>query len=67
MPEGQERWNRTQGSVSVRADITNAWAPDYTVPKSGVAYFDAAGWEWTFESRNPAQLERLKALTGRPG
>jgi iron(III) transport system substrate-binding protein len=67
MREGQEVWNRTQGSVSVRTDVSNAWAPEYTVPKPGVEYFDNVGWDWTFEARSPAQMERLKALTGRTG
>ena len=67
MKEGQEVWNRTQGSVSVRTDVSSTWAPDYTMPKPGVDYFDSVTWEWTFEARNPAQLERLKALTGRTG
>jgi iron(III) transport system substrate-binding protein len=67
MREGQEVWNRTQGSVSVRTDVSNAWAPEYTVPKPGVTYFDSATWEWTYEARNPAQLEKLKVLTGRAG
>ncbi len=65
LPEGQEIWNRTQGTISVRTDVTSAWAPPYTVPKPGVEYFDIASWDWTFEARSPAQLERLKAITGR--
>jgi iron(III) transport system substrate-binding protein len=65
MQEGQEVWNRTQASVSVRTDVSNAWAPDYTIPRPGVDYFDSVSWDWTFESRSPAQLEKLKALTGR--
>jgi iron(III) transport system substrate-binding protein len=65
MPEGQEVWNRTQGSVSVRTDVSSPWAPEYSVPKPGVDYFDSVTWDWTFESRSPAQLEKLKVLTGR--
>jgi hypothetical protein len=32
-----------------------------------VDYFDSVSWDWTFEARSPAQLEKLKALTGRTG
>ena len=34
-------------------------------PKPGLEYFDSYGWDFTFESRNPQELERLKKLLGR--
>jgi iron(III) transport system substrate-binding protein len=63
--EGQEVWARTQETVSLRNDLDNSWVPDYVIPKPGRDYFDTASWEWTFDARNPDEMERLKRLTGR--
>ena len=65
MREGQEVWNRSQENVSVRTDVDNAWAPEYTIPKPGVDYFDIHGWEYTLTSRSPEEQERMRQLTGR--
>jgi iron(III) transport system substrate-binding protein len=65
LPEGQEVWNRTQVSVSVRTDVPPIWAPDYVVPKPGVDYFDGYDWEYTVRGRDPDKIERMKQLTGR--
>jgi iron(III) transport system substrate-binding protein len=63
MREGQEVWNRSQVWVSVRTDVDNSWAPDYTIPKPGVQYFDTYDWDFTLRSRSPEQLERIKRIT----
>ncbi|MFI5267673.1 MAG: ABC transporter substrate-binding protein, partial [Chloroflexota bacterium] len=40
MKDGQTAWNASQKTVSIRADLDNAWADPVIVPKAGVEYFD---------------------------
>jgi iron(III) transport system substrate-binding protein len=62
MKEGSEVYNKAQVTVSNRTDINSTWAPDYTVPKDGVSYFDTYSWEFTNSERSPESLERVKRL-----
>ncbi|HLH21603.1 MAG TPA: extracellular solute-binding protein [Chloroflexota bacterium] len=64
MKEGAEVFNRAQVLVSTRADVDNAWAPPYIVPKQGVNYFDTYDWEFTLNGRKPEAVDRLRQLTG---
>ena len=44
MREGNEAYNRAQVSVSTRADLDNAWAPEYAIPgRGGEAVDSTAG------------------------
>jgi len=61
--EGQESWHGTERTVSIRTDVDNTkWAAPYALPKPGVDYFDSYDYEFTVNSRSPAELERLKKL-----
>lgn len=61
--EGQTTWHESENTVSIRTDLENAWAPDYTVPKPGVDYFDTYDWDFTVNSRSAEGLERITRLT----
>lgn len=62
-PEGATVWHRTQKTLSMRNDVDNkSWAPDYNYTKPGLTYFDAYGWDYTIDSRNPKELDKLKQL-----
>jgi len=66
MREGQEVWHGSQKTLSARTDVDNsAWASEYSYPKKGLEYFDAYGWDYTLDSRNPKELEKLKKLLGK--
>jgi iron(III) transport system substrate-binding protein len=60
--EGSEAYNKAQVTVSNRTDVSNSWAPDYSVPKPGVQYFDSYSWEFTSRERSPESLEKIKRL-----
>ncbi len=61
--EGQSAWHSTERTVSIRTDVDNTkWAAPYAIPKPGVEYFDSYDFDFTVNSRSPAELERLKKL-----
>jgi iron(III) transport system substrate-binding protein len=64
--DGQEAWHSTERTVSVRTDVDNSkWAAPYAIPKPGVEYFDSYDYDFTVNSRSPAELERLKKLVSK--
>jgi iron(III) transport system substrate-binding protein len=66
MREGQEVWHRSQKSLGVRIDVDyTKFAPEYAYPKPGLSYFDAYGWDYTLDSRNPKELDKLKKVLGK--
>ncbi len=66
MREGAVAYNSSQKTLSLRTDVDNsAWAPAYSYPKPALNYFDAYSWEYTLDSRNPKELEKLKKLLGK--
>lgn len=64
--EGQEVWSKGEKVASVRLDVDNAKiVPAYAIPKSGVKYFDSYDYDFTVNSRNPQELEKLKKLVSK--
>jgi iron(III) transport system substrate-binding protein len=64
--EGQAAWQTGERTVSIRTDVDNSkWAAPYAVPKPGVEYFDSYDYDFTVNSRSPAELDRLKKLISR--
>jgi iron(III) transport system substrate-binding protein len=66
MKEGQTAWNSAWKTASVRKDVSNAWVPDFLVPKPGVNYFDAYSWDYASGGLQAIREQIRKLLADRP-
>jgi iron(III) transport system substrate-binding protein len=60
--EGQQLFSKAISSMSLRTDIDQAWAADYTRPKSGGNYLDTYDYKFILEQRDPAYEKAQKLL-----
>lgn len=60
--EGNEIINRAIDQRSLRADVTNDWAPDYTAPQPGATYVDTHAHDYLTTTRQKADAGVKAAL-----
>ena len=60
--EGQQLFSKAINSMSLRTDIDQTWAPEYTRPKLGGNYLDTYDYKFILEQRDPAYEKAQKLL-----
>ena len=61
--EGQTLFSKALVFLSLRTDVSNAWAPDYIIPKKGVKYMDT--YDYDFITKHRAEgFKRARKLLG---
>lgn len=66
MKDGQTAWNSAWKTASVRSDVSNAWVPDFIVPKPGLHYADAYDWEYSTTGLQQIKSKMKALLADRP-
>jgi iron(III) transport system substrate-binding protein len=66
MKDGQTAWNSAWKTAAVRNDVSNAWVPDFLVPKPGVTYSDAYDWDYSNGGLQAIREQVRKLLADRP-
>jgi ABC-type glycerol-3-phosphate transport system substrate-binding protein len=61
MREGLEVWARAEQVPTLRTDLDNSWAPEYTVRVPGIQYFDDYDWNYV-NTAFPESLPKIKQV-----
>ena len=59
--EGLETYSRAYGTPTLRNDVDESFLPPRIIPRPGVEYFDASGWEFGTQTQEKVRL-RMKQL-----